>query len=1136
MQKRIILTALTVWLMSHAVAFAHDYAESSVLKTGRTVKIRVDESGIYRISYEALRDMGISPESVRVLGFGGGMLSQDFTQRKIDDLPSVAFYMEKGADGVFGAGDYIAFYAQGPVSWQYSNGRFVHTQNAYSQYGYYFVSDTAGEQRLLSRREGELHTEGEVDTISSYVRHIVHEEEIVNLVDKAGRNGGGREFYGEALQKSSPTLSLECAMPNIVEGSLMRGYVSMAGTAQSTHTIRISIGNSVRTMSISSMASQPVTVNAMTQDDEQYYEASEGDKQRIAVTYTNPTETGIAYMNYIELSAECRLEMVDDYLEVRQPSQLSSERAAVYRVAGCSGQTQVWNISRLDSIYAVECRSEGDVLSFLTSASSLEEFVVVDPTRCAYRTPVVVGEVANQDLHGLRDLEMVIIYPRGYEAPAERLAQAHERLDGLNVGTVEAEQIYNEFSSGTPDATAYRWLMKMLYDRAQREGGRLPRYLLLMGDGSFDNRKLLSTSPANTLLTYQARNSVSEPDAYATDDYFCWLDDTEGLVDTDINITMDISVGRLPVNSVEEAEQTVDKIVEYMEDKTTGNWKTQICFLADDGDSGTHTLGADRAADAIRRKSKDFVIHKIYTDAYQQITSASNESYPIAQSEMNNLLQNGVLLFDYSGHGGYNNITSENMLSARDIREMSNTNLGFWLFATCSFSHFDSYYRSAGEEALLNTHGGAIGVFSACRTVYASQNAYLNQFVCEALFSTNTQQRYENTTGDAIRIAKNRARGFRPTQDKNILPYILLGDPAVRLHYPDDYRVVAEMTSDTLRALTTHEVRGYIADTEGDTVRDFQGEVSVTMWDKQQRMTTNDNDVSDESKKVRVSYLDYPNILFKGNATVEDGLFSLSLMIPKDIQYNYGTGRMALYAYDRETGKEGMGNREDFTVGGSSNVVINDTTGPRLTLYLNNPAFTDGGKTHEYPHFYAYIEDENGINTIGSGIGHDLMMTVDNDPLQTYTLNGYFMADNNSYQSGLVSYKLNELQEGQHSIRFRAWDLLNNSSSATLQFEVVKGYAPQIFSVTAYPNPVSRHGRLHIAVQHDKPDQTLEVEVWVYDFAGRLVWKHTQTGTEDISWEVGDSATECGLYFYRVRLGTTDGTYGTKTGKIIVTQ
>ncbi len=1133
MRKRLYIL-LCGWLCFGMVAMAHSYVESSVLSKGRWVKIEVEETGIYRLTYEALQQMGLRPEQVRIYGFGGAMLSQDFSQSKIDDLPAVPFYMEKGSDGVFGAGDYIVFYAQGVIGWDYTNSRFSHTINPYSLKGYYFLSDDAGIQQLLSRKETTLDIDDSMTTITTYTDYLVHEEEKVNILDPSGRSGGGREFYGEEMTVTSPTVSLRYTLPDIVEGSTIRGYVSMAGNAKSDMSISMTIGQTTQTMNISTMASQPVTVYGMTNTSDNLYDPSTGSTQQVTFTYTNPTASGTVYLNYVELTVEREMVMRDGLLTIHTTPQTAASTQGVCQVTGCNSLTQVWNISRLDSIYPVDCQLKGETLYFLTDCSLQQDYVVINPTQCDYMTPTTIGTIGNQDLHAMRDVDMVIIYPNGFEAAAQRLTQAHETLDSLTVGLAPAEQVYNEFSSGTPDATAYRWIMKMLYDRANTEEGTAPKYLLLLGDGSFDNRKIYTTSPKNTLLTYQARNSVSEPDAYATDDYFCWLDDNEGTVDTDTKTTMDISVGRLPVNSAEEAEAMVDKIIGYMEDKTVGNWKTQLCFLADDGDSGAHTLGADRAAETIRQRTKDFVVNKIYIDAYQQITTASSESYPIAKSKMQNLLQNGVLLFDYSGHGGYNNITSESMLSARDIREMNNTNLGFWLFATCSFSHFDSYHTSAGEEAVLNTSGGAVGILSACRTVYASQNAYLNQFVCDALFTKNSDQRYTNTIGDAIRIAKNRARTFKPTQDKNILPYILLGDPAVRLHYPDDYKVVANLSSDTLHALATPTINGYIANTAGDTIHEFNGEVSVTMWDKQQRLTTNDNDVSDESKKVKTSFLDFPNILFKGNATVKDGLFELSLMIPKDIQYNYGNGRMALYAYDTDTHLEALGSREDFTVGGSSGILYNDTTGPRLTLYLNNAAFTNGGKTNEYPHFYAYIEDEHGINTIGSGIGHDLMMIVDDDPLQTYTLNEYFTADNNSYQAGLVSYVLSELEEGTHSLRFRAWDLLNNSSTASLQFEVVKGYAPQIFSVMTYPNPVSQNGTVHLVIEHDKPDMTLGVTVNIYDFAGRLVWQHTQSGTQDITWEVGDTNTNVGMYFYRVVLTASDGTTAAKCGKILI--
>lgn len=1136
MQKRGLVILLGLLLCGSIAAGRHSYVQTSVLNTGKFVKIQIRESGIYRITYEALRDMGINPQQVRILGYGGAMLNQDFTKRKIDDLPSVPFYMEKGADGVFGAGDYIVFYGQGVTSWTYTGGRFAHTINPYSEYGYYFVSDNAGEQRLLERQETVLQIDEDAQEIRTFTDRYVHEQELVNLLDKTGRSGGGREFYGETLSQNSPTLRWTWDIPNMAEGKSMRAYLNMAANSQQNVRIQVGIGQTTGNMTISSMENQGVTVLAMTQTMDSYFEPSEGEEQQVTLTYSNPTAAGMAYLNYIELTAERNLVMRDHYMSVRNANYTESGEQGLYKVKGCTEKTQVWNISKLDSIYSVPCQTVGDELWFTTVCTNVEEFVLIEPTQCAYMTPTIIGKVENQNLHRLRDVDMVIIYPKGFYSAADRLARAHERTDGMSVACVQAEQIYNEFSSGTPDATAYRWLMKMLYDRAQEEDGNMPKYLLLMGDGSFDNRKLLQTSPKNTLLTYQARNSVSEPDAYATDDYFCWLDDHEGNIDTDVRITMDISVGRLPVNNAEEAEQVVDKLIGYIESNSVGNWKTQLCFLADDGDAGTHTLGADQAAEAVRQKTKDFVVHKIYTDAYQQITNATGESYPIAQSKMQNLLQEGVLMFNYSGHGGYNNITSEGLLDAKDIREMSNTNLGFWLFSTCSFSHFDSFLRSAGEEAILNAHGGAVGVFSACRTVYATQNAYLNQFVCEALFTKSAQNRYENTLGDAIRVAKNRARGFKPTQDKNILPYLLLGDPAIRLPFPDDYKVVATMKTDTLRALSTQHIEGYIANITGDTVRDFNGEVSLIMWDKQQRLLTNDNDQTDESKKVRTAYLDFPNILFKGNATVENGFFEMSFMVPKDIQYNYGNGRMALYAYDSETREEAIGSREDFTVGGSSSLVIEDTEGPELHLYLNNAAFKDGGKTHEFPHFYARIEDENGINTMGSGIGHDLMMVIDDNPQQTYTLNEYFTAESGSYQAGTVSYKLSEMAEGQHKIRFRAWDLLNNSNSATLQFEVVKGYDPQIFSVMTYPNPVSRHGTVHVAIEHDKPDMALETEVNVYDFSGRQIWTHKQSGTQDVEWQVGNMNTECGVYFYNVIIRTTDGSYARKTGKIIVIQ
>lgn len=1118
-------------------ASRHTYAGTSVLAKGSFVKIRTAESGIYRLTYEEIRNMGLDPQRVRVLGYGGAVLSADFSVHKTDDLPSVPFYMHKGADGVFGAGDYILFYAQGPVSWTYDakSARFVHALNPYSQYGYYFLSDNAGEQRLLDVNRTTLPATEAYDVVS-FSDYRLHEQETVNLVDATGRSGGGREWYGECLTAADNTLDLRFTLPNPVEGSLLHCYVNMAANSAQSVSMQVTAGASTRTFIISSMAGQTVSVNAVAGLLNATFTPAAGDVQPVQLKYLNPLTASRAYLNYVELTAQRHLTLTDNLMYVRNVEHLGDARPSRFHVKGATAETQVWNVSRLDSIYAVPAEWTDGELRFLAANSSLQELVILNPARCAWKTPVVVGKVANQNLHALKDIDMVLLTNAKFVAEAQRLAEAHETYDGLTTAVVTDEQVYNEFSSGTPDATAYRWIMKMLYDRANASAGaqHAPRYLLLVGDGSFDNRKLLATSPDNTLLTYQAQRSLSEVEGYATDDYFTYLDDTES--ENDIASTMDISVGRLPVQTQTQAAQVVDKIIRYMRNETMGAWKTQLCFLADDGDGNLHTRGADQAAETVRLANPNMVVNKLYTDVYPQLTDASGERYPIVKNKLDNLLHNGVLLFVYSGHGGYNNITNEGLLDAQQIRRMSNTNLAFWLFATCSFAHFDAYSVSAAEEAVLNPNGGALAVLSACRTVYANQNDYLNKEVCAALFEHDAANVYTNAIGDAIRLGKNRLKLEPQSRDKNMLAYILLGDPAVRLHYPDDYQVATALVSDTLHALTTHTLEGYVRNQAGDTATWFNGMATVSIWDKMQTLTTLDNDQLETDKKSKYSYLDYPNLMFKGDTEVKDGKFALQFMVPKDIRYNFGNGRIAYYAYDTATGEEACGYDMSLVVGGSGDRFIDDTEGPALTVYLNNPAFKNGGKTDEYPRFYAQIADENGINTVGSGIGHDLTMILDNDPQQTYILNDYFAAETNSYQAGIVSYRLSEMAEGQHSLTFRAWDLLNNSSTAKLDFEVVKGLDPAIFSVMMYPNPVSRQGMATLVIQHDKPDAVLQTLVTVYDLSGRMVWQYRQTGTDNIVWNMGEVALQTGVYLYRVQIKTEESDYISKTGKLIVTQ
>ena len=692
---------------------------------------------------------------------------------------------------------------------------------------------------------------------------------------------------------------------------------------------------------------------------------------------------------------------------------------------------------------------------------------------------------------------------------------------------VTDQQVYNEFSSGTPDATAYRWLMKMLYDRANGTSITKPRWLLLMGHGSFDNRKLLQNSGTSLLLSYEAKNSENEVNAYASDDYFGFLNDNEG--ESDTQGRMDIGVGRLPVESLSEARTTVDKLIKYINNENTGKWKNQVVYLADDGENGTHTETAEKSAEMVRVNNPDFIVHKIFLDAYPQEVNASGESYPLAKNRLTNLLKSGVLFFDYSGHGGYNAITNESILNINDIRNMTNRNHAFWLFATCSFAHCDGGRRSSAETAVLNPVGGAIGVLAATRTVYAGPNTELNRKVSDELFRHEDVFNYNVTLGEAVAKGKNNLGS-----DANKLAYVLLGDPAIRLNYPTDYFVQTETQMDTLNALSIQQVQGKIID-EDSALVDFNGKVDITIYDKMQSIPTRDNDKAGGDPKV-VAYNDYPNIIFSGATAVSNGQFQYTFMVPKDIRYNFGNGRIVYYAVDTIMNDEAVGHFEQFIVGGTNPIALADTVGPEMHIYLNNIMFKNGDRTYPTPRFFADLYDVNGINTAGAGIGHDLMLIIDDSPNMIYSLNEYFTAENNSYQRGQVSYLMEALPDGQHNLTFRAWDLLNNSTTQSLNFIVETGLDPSIYNVTTYPNPVQQHGVLNLVVNYDQPDELLTTELYLFNINGQMVYSHTQDNPDQVSINLGTLGLTPGVYVYNVKIKSASSKYSTTSGKIIVTK
>lgn len=1126
---KILIGLLAILLAPHVQAIKHTYVEHSVLETGNWVKIRVSESGVCKITYDQLAEAGLQPENVRVYGFGGAMLTQNFQKRKIDDLPPVGFWMEKGADNVFNSGDYILFYVTANIGWSFNGTRFTHTRNPYSDYGYYFLSDNAGEQKLLTTPAAAISGTGATE-VTSFTKYMLHEVDLVNLLDRQnGINGGGREFYGEYFTPST-VQTFKFSTPNIVISKKMRCYVTAAAAAGQPSTFTVQVGDQQQLINVRALASGDFYTMAETGLCNAQFTPEASTTQKVSIEFSNSVRSAAGYLNYIELSPECMLTLVGSFMPFRSSVNYQENIPLLFKMTEANANTQIWNITHPDDIYLMPSEINGNTLTFVSSNyDELQEFVAVNPKGDDFVSATIIGSIKNQDLHKLVDIDFVIITPEEFRPYANQIAQAHEEKDQMTTAVVTDQEVYNEFSSGTPDATAYRWLMKMLYDRGVGSIHK-PSHLLLFGDGTFDNRQLLPASGKAILLTYQAKNSTIETKAYATDDYFGFLDNNEG--ESDVSGVMDIGVGRLPISTTEEAEQVTNKVLAYMANTSYGNWKQQLLFLADDGDNGLHTQTAEAGAEIVRKKNPNFIVNKVYLDAYPQEVTASGESYPLAKNRLENLLTNGMLYLNYSGHGGYNAITNESLMDLHSIKALNNVNQAMWFFATCSFAHFDSGKRCAAEEAVLNPHGGAIGVLSACRTVYATQNTIINRHFCDTLFGHRNAFAYEMTLGQSTRIAKNKTG----VGDENKMPYVLLGDPALKLAYPTQFGVRTTACSDTIRALTVHTVKGEVVDSLADVMTWFNGTLMVTVYDKLQRITTRDNDETNPDKQQLLTYNDYPNIIYRSTVDVVDGKFEFTFMAPKDIRYNYGSGRIVYYAFDSENAAEASGYYEKFIIGGSSSVAVIDTIGPDITLYLNNPAFQNGGETHQTPHFYADLYDENGINTVGSGIGHDLLLIIDKDPQMTYVVNDYFKSTNGDYHSGQVSYKMPELEAGQHSLSFRAWDLFNNSSTKSLNFTVVKDLDLNVFSVTTYPNPVSATGIVNIQIEYDRPDDLVQTDIYIYNMSGQLVWQSSQDDAKTITWNIGELGITPGIYVYRLQLQTQSTSAISQTGKLIVTK
>ena len=1129
---------LSKFSLSYSLAFTKEndiakfkvLSNVSVLNTGKWVKLKLNESGIYRISYSELISMGFSnPGNISVFSNGGGMLPLRNSDFRHDDLVQNSISFEDvNSDGSFNSNDYILFYGQSSHNWGYDStkGMFIHTKHRYSDYSYCFLTDSKPVKIINSVNSL---PSGNVN-VSTFDDYNFYERDSLNLINS------GSVWYGSCFDIVT-TYNYYFNFPDIYTSLPLKAKIAVAARSSSISNYSVSInGQNQIPLSVSSVNINSYT-NSYAADGFGYYSVSpQSNNNTIRLSYNKPNSSSIGWLNYITVNARRYLKMSSSQLYFRDINSVGAGKIATYTITNAGSNLKVWDVTNPVNAFRILPASYSDgTFVFHAAADSLRQFVAFNDA--SFLSPVRVGDVTNQNLHALENVDMVIISHPDFKSYADQLATHHRAKDNFSVVVATPEEVYNEFSSGMPDVAAVRDFMRMLYDKAGTDDDKMPRYLLLYGDGSYDNFSN-SSSNTNYILTYQSGNSLDPTQSYVCDDFYTLLDYNEGTVAG--SETMDIGVGRLPVKTQSEAKLVLDKILNYTSTATFGDWRNVLTFVGDDAEDVTsHQTQTDYLANVCDTLVPNYNIDKIYLDAFQQVSTPVGERYPDVNIAILNRIRKGTLVFNYTGHGNELGLAHEHVVTTSDIASWDNWNkLPVFITATCEFSRYDDPVRtSAGEQVLLSTKGGAIAMFSTSRLVYSTPNFYLNQSFYDYMFAQdNNGETYR--LGDVMRLAKNSPTTTASINKRN---FVLLGDPALQIAIPYHNVVTTHingatlsLATDTFKALSKITVSGKIVDRSGSIVSDFNGIIYPAVYDKPMNTSTHGNDGN-----APLNYRIQNKVLYKGKATVRNGEFSFTFIVPKDISYTIGKGKISYYADNSQL--DAAGNYREVMIGGSSSNFVNDSISPELKLFMNDENFVFGGITDPNPCMIANIIDSSGVNTVGNGIGHDITAVIDGNTSKALNLNDYYEAELDSYQKGKVSYDFTNLSVGNHNLRLKVWDVNNNSAEAYLEFIVASSAELVLDHIFNYPNPFTTQTSFYF--DHNQPNSDLEVLVQIFTVTGKLVKTLDATmntagfrstpvlwdGLDDFGDKIGK-----GVYIYKLKVKPVNGKLVEKFEKLVI--
>lgn len=1094
---------------------------SSVLASGDWYKFSVDTTGVFKIDKNLLQQIGVStndlnPKKIHIYGSGGSLLPVLNSDFRYDDLQENAIYIEGENDGSFDNSDFILFYAKGPHDWilDTTADTAKHRQNIYSDEAYYFITVSNVDGKRIQQKTPLTTTA--TTLISTFNDYTFYEKDEINLI------AAGTQWFFDDNFSTVNTQSFKIPFPNALADENISIRVRGVSTSIVSSTMAVKInGEDIYTLSYSSVNSGSLT-KANTSERTASIKNSANVIDVSIIYDNNGNPSAEAYLDYIEVVGKKQLKADGNQFSFRSFEQANAISTIEYQIQNNANIFQVWDVSNSIAPAIIINEDTGSNFTFKDDSGILKEYVLLNQND--YYTPKSLqnGSVTNQDLHALKDINYIVITNTELSAEAQRLADYHQTNSGLTTKVVVLDAIYNEFSSGSKDITGIRDFLKHVYDTNSSEDKKL-QYVCFFGDTSYDYKDRI-TGNNNIVPVKLSENSFNLASSWVTDDFFVMLEDNEGTMSS-IH-TIDVASSRIPVSTVSQAKDVVDKILTYYTKNAIGDWRNTITLLADDIDaSGEEVLeqGVESIADEIRINKPIFNVNKIYADAYVQENSSGGERYPDVKSAITNAIEKGTLVFDYFGHGGEDGFASEKILEKPQIQEFVNPNtLPLLITVTCDFSRFDNPSRTtAGELTLWNASGGAASMITTTREVFISVGQNFNQELIRVLLEFNNE---DLTISESLMKTKNE---FTNTQKFFIYHF---GDPAMKLAVPQPNIRITKMNGkdisqplDTLKALSKVSFEGVIVDDSDVVLTDFNGSLSTTAFDKPIDKTTLDND----GFGIKMIFDTQDSKLFRGKSTVENGNFKFDFIVPKDIKIAYGKGKLSFYAENGEIDKAGA--NFDIVVGGIDNNAPDDTVGPEIKLYMNDESFIEGGNTNVSPNLIAVLSDSSGINTSLTAVDHDIVGVLDGDNTNPIILNDYYQTELNDYTNGKVNYKLRDLAVGPHTLKIKAWDTYNNSSEATLNFVVVSDAILNLENVLNYPNPFVNYTEFWF--NHNKPNENLEVQVQVFTVSGKLVKTINQnvitTGNlaRSITWNgLDDFGNKIGkgVYVYKLKVKSSN--------------